>query len=369
MAYRLKHTYFQGRPVGICLQNLNGPCPLIAITNVLSLHGRIKFLPDEKFVYAETLFGHISRLVSCKSSATPITLNSNEIKVIQDALAILPKLQSGIDLNIQFSDIRAFEYTTECSVFDLLGVPLVHGWVMDDRPGASKLLHLSYNHMIEKAIGCDSSSSKKAEEEKLNTDKSEADVVGFLCADFLRDTASQLTQTGLQALREKLKEEQLCVFFRNNHFSTLYKKFGRLFLLVTDEGYSDFPDVIWENLESVTGDTCYSDITLGLRPHIPLPVASPVRPVPSAPVRPGDKPESDEALARRLQEQDALELQRAKEQRVAQKLTEERASAHALDTEGLRAQATARAIDKRQTNEAFWAAEAARAAQEQASRR
>jgi len=143
---------------------------------------------------------------------------------------------------------------------------------------------------------------------------------------------------------------------------------GRLFLLVTDEGYAEFPDVVWESLESVRGDTCYSDITLGLRQHIPLPVASPSRPVPSAPafVRPPEiVQESDEALARRLQEQEARELQRAKEQREAQKQTEERASALTLDSEGLRVQAAIRANQKRQANEAFWAAEAAR---EQVSR-
>lgn len=135
-AYRLKHSYFQGRPVAFCLQNVNGPCPLLAIANVLSLRGRITFPPTDKVVYASTLFQHVSRLVACKSSSNSSPLNSNEEKVIQDALKLLPKLQSGIDLNIQFSDITGFEYTTECSVFDLLSVPLVHGWVMDDRPGA-----------------------------------------------------------------------------------------------------------------------------------------------------------------------------------------------------------------------------------------
>jgi len=136
-AYRLKHTYFQGRQVAFCLQNANGPCPLLAIANVLSLWGRITFPQTDTFVLASTLFQHVSRLVACKSSSKPSLLNSNEEKVIQDALSLLPKLQSGIDLNVQFSDITSFEYTTECSVFDLLGVPLVHGWMMDDRPGSS----------------------------------------------------------------------------------------------------------------------------------------------------------------------------------------------------------------------------------------
>jgi len=143
---------------------------------------------------------------------------------------------------------------------------------------------------------------------------------------------------------------------------------------VTDEGYAEFPDVVWESLESVTGDTCYFDITLGLRHHVPLPLASPIRPLPSAPpafVRPPPEivQDSDEAFARVLQEQETKQVQRAKEQREVQKQTEERESGLTLDSEGLRVQAAIRANEKHQANEAFWEAEAAREAREQASRR
>jgi hypothetical protein len=40
---------------------------------------------------------------------------------------------------------------------------------------------------------------------------------------FFHTTASQLTYYGLVKLHEELKERQLCVFFRNNHFSTMFK--------------------------------------------------------------------------------------------------------------------------------------------------
>lgn len=383
MSYRLKHTYFQGREVAVCLQNMNGPCPLLAIINVLSLYGRVTFGSEEQIVSAATLFGHICRLLKCvvpqssefppsfeagaalPSPSAPLLskngLGANETKVMNDAMDVLPKLQSGIDLNVRFSGIMAFEYTSECSVFDLLRVPLVHGWLMDERPGAEKLTKLSYNQMVEKAISCDclsppasaknsikcdNENSVKTEQSSKSKEKSgtkeqksglalhieaDNDVLDFICADFLRDTASQLTQTGLQALRENLEEEQLCVFFRNNHFSTLYKKLGRLFLLVTDEGYGDFPDIVWESLESVNGDTCYVDITLGLRPYITLPVATPATDVSLSNERASvEGQESDEALARRLQAEESAEAQKVIEQREVRKLAEERASAQAL---------------------------------------
>ena len=48
-------------------------------------------------------------------------------------------------------------------------------------------------------------------------------VAALIAEEFLNKTASQLTYCGLCELASTVKEEELCVFFRNNHFSTLYK--------------------------------------------------------------------------------------------------------------------------------------------------
>lgn len=55
-------------------------------------------------------------------------------------------------------------------------------------------------------------------------------------------------------LNRAVEEEELCVFFRNNHFSTLYKRKDELFLLVTDQGFLTEPAVIWETLVNIEGD-------------------------------------------------------------------------------------------------------------------
>eukprot|EP00775_Hariotina_reticulata_P007702 gene7702-7901_t len=72
---------------------------------------------------------------------------------------------------------------------------------------------------------------------------------------------SQLTSYGLLQLSDKLKEHQLAVFFRNNHFNTLFKYEGSVYLLVTDQGYECESDIVWERLDSVNGNTtlCSSD--------------------------------------------------------------------------------------------------------------
>lgn len=46
-------------------------------------------------------------------------------------MAVLHKLQTGLDVNVKFTGVRVFEYTPECIVFDLLDIPLYHGWLVD----------------------------------------------------------------------------------------------------------------------------------------------------------------------------------------------------------------------------------------------
>ena len=59
----------------------------------------------------------------------------------------------------------------------------------------------------------------------------------YLIQAFLDNTSSQLTHHGLVSLHAGLKANQLAVFFRNNHFNTLFKYNDALYILVTDLGY------------------------------------------------------------------------------------------------------------------------------------
>lgn len=72
---------------------------------------------------------------------------------------------------------------------------------------------------------------------------------------WLDETSNQLTDYGLKCLNEGLQDEQLAVFFRNNHFNTIYKRSDGLYLLVTDLGYLSEPGVVWEKLDDVDGNT------------------------------------------------------------------------------------------------------------------
>ena len=49
------------------------------------------------------------------------------------------------------------------------------------------------------------------------------DRLGLLIEQFLDENRSQLTHYGILQLNQTMRDNQLAVFFRNNHFSTIWK--------------------------------------------------------------------------------------------------------------------------------------------------
>jgi hypothetical protein len=92
---------------------------------------------------------------------------------------------------------------------------------------------------------------------------------GHIVNDFLNTTNHQLTYTGLTELHTHVQESNQCVFFRNNHFCTMTKQDGVLFLLVTDLGYANVSQVVWEKLDDISGDTDYFDGDFAMARVIP----------------------------------------------------------------------------------------------------
>lgn len=89
----------------IYTQNENGPCPLLALCNVLLLTGRIKIPPGETVVTGTHL---IDLLGACLIECHPGDNISdgeraNYEQNIQDAMAIFPNLQTGLDVNVKFN--------------------------------------------------------------------------------------------------------------------------------------------------------------------------------------------------------------------------------------------------------------------------
>uniref|UniRef100_A0A6I8P859 Ubiquitin carboxyl-terminal hydrolase n=1 Tax=Ornithorhynchus anatinus TaxID=9258 RepID=A0A6I8P859_ORNAN len=310
--YHIKWIQWKEESTPIITQNENGPCPLLAILNVLLLAWKVKLPPMMEIITAEQLMEYlgdyildakpkdiseIQRLnyeqhfvqgsahsrhsantpdlfldpssvgktareipecidLPCLESQRIIPTHSVGEKNMSDAMAILHKLQTGLDVNVKFTGVRVFEYTPECIVFDLLAIPLYHGWLVDPQIAdiVKAVGNCSYNQLVEKIISCKQS------------DNSELVSEGFVAEQFLNTTATQLTYHGLCELTSAVQEGELCVFFRNNHFSTMTKYKGQLYLLVTDQGFLTEEKIVWESLHNVDGDGNFCDSEFHLRP-------------------------------------------------------------------------------------------------------
>ncbi|VDL90674.1 unnamed protein product [Schistocephalus solidus] len=232
--HQVRWITFSGRKCAVITQNKNGPCPMLALANVLLLRGTLSLPEDSEIISGE-------RIIGLDDEDLP-----NYEKTVSDALNVFPSLQTGLDINVRFTGVTRFEYTSALSIFDLFKIGIYHGWVVDpsDHVLAEVIQDRTYNQLVEAVIGWRSSENP--------------DVVqrGKL---FPAELTSQLTVHGLCQLADTLRKGQLAVFFRNNHFSTIYRHNDSLYTLLTDAGFANEPNFVWETLNDVDGNTQFVD--------------------------------------------------------------------------------------------------------------
>ncbi|ESO09981.1 hypothetical protein HELRODRAFT_73057 [Helobdella robusta] len=248
--YNVKWIRFNQVSLPIVTQNENGPCPLLAIMNYLFLQQRVQLetrsniIPSSQLIslLADYIFEHVPNRIQ------PNTRLNYEQKM-HDAIAMFPNLQTGLDVNVRFTGVSHFEYTPSSEIFDLLDIPLYHGWLVD--PESEEVLeavsNATYNQLVEMVINQKCSSQFDLAEKAL------------IAEEFLNATASQLTYHGLCELASALRDSDMGVLFRNNHFHTLLKHDGALYVLATDQGFLNEPRVVWETLTNVEGDSHFCD--------------------------------------------------------------------------------------------------------------
>ncbi|XP_042055654.1 ubiquitin carboxyl-terminal hydrolase MINDY-1-like [Salvia splendens] len=182
MVHKTKVIQFLGRTAPIILQNDNGPCPLLAICNVLSLKNSLNLSPDIPEVSQEKLLSLVAeRLIDSNTNTDNKDTGyvENQLQNIADAIDLLPRLTTGIDVNLKFRRIDDFEFTPECAIYDLLYIPLYHGWIVDpqDHETADAIGAKSYNTLMGELVSLEAKSITS--EQKKN---SEDDTVDFVAA-------------------------------------------------------------------------------------------------------------------------------------------------------------------------------------------
>ncbi|KAM8794354.1 ubiquitin carboxyl-terminal hydrolase MINDY-1 [Eudromia elegans] len=303
--------------------------------NILLLQWKVKLPPQKEVITSDELMAHLGDcILSIKLQEQSEGLQLNFQQNIHDTMTVLPKLSTGLDVNVRFTGVSDFEYTPECIVFDLLNVPLYHGWLVDPQsPDVVRAVgKLSYNQLVEKIITCKHSGDSNAVTE------------GLVAEQFLEATASQLTYHGLCELTAAVREGELSVFFRNNHFSTMIKHQGHLYLLVTDQGFLQEEGVVWESLHTVDGDSCFCDTHFHLSPVLGRGAAA-VAP----PQHPHSQVEQDYAMALSLQQEQGRGPSALSDLELARQLQhEEYQQQRPAPAQGRAAPATRVAAERRQ---------------------
>jgi len=266
----------QTRTSPILTQNANGPCPLLALVNALVLSTP----PNVTTSLTETLrsreqvsLGLLLDAVFDELTSGRRGQESEHLPDVDELYAFLLALHTGMNVNpcLVVNDIGAsyqpkdlksshrqlFEDTKELRLYGTFGVPLVHGWLEPN--GTTTYRALMRNGRTFEDI--QNALCAGAElEDQLRTSTLDEPLQNLVddvtqISKFLSAWPTQLTEYGLDMVLKHLPPGQFAIFFRNDHFGTIYKEPSRdtLMTLVTDAGYASHDEIVWESLVDING--------------------------------------------------------------------------------------------------------------------
>ncbi|KAL0941564.1 DUF544 domain-containing protein [Colletotrichum truncatum] len=269
----------------ILVQNANGPCPLVALVNALTLTTPAS-IPDTALVQVlrsreQISLGYLLDAVFDELMSPRRTHEDTSLPDVSQLYDFLKGLHTGMNVNPRFIPtpeiVKAFkrtslthlhpterddlipgtfEDTTEMSLYAAFAIPLIHGWLppkSDPAYGAFERQAASFEDVqgllfrdeeLQEKLG-----SLTEEEEQIYSD------IQHIKA-FLDSSATQLTPCGLEVITKAMKPGSVAILFRNDHFSTLYRhpSTQELLVLVTDAGYATHDEIVWESLADVNGE-------------------------------------------------------------------------------------------------------------------
>ncbi|RDW92870.1 MINDY family deubiquitinase [Aspergillus mulundensis] len=269
--YSIRHISWKDssgtlRESPMLIQNKNGPCPLLALVNALSLRAAgsstqppiVRALRTREQIslglLIEALFDELTTRLGPNDELPDIEALSRFLTMLHTGMNVNPRLT--LESN---AAAGTFLETEDIKFYSAFGVPLVHGWIAPPSSNASaalgrvgqyhediQLLPFRKQELEDRVF---QGTALSAEEESVMAD---IQAVQYF-TDF--ENATQLSSFGLEQLSRTRSPASFSILFRNDHFSTLYKhpQLQQLFTLVTDAGYSDHAEVVWESLVDVNG--------------------------------------------------------------------------------------------------------------------
>lgn len=274
----------------ILVQNANGPCPLMALVNALTLTTPVKAedavlvntLKTREQISLDLLLDAVFDELMSERRLTP----DRALPDVTELYEFLKGLHTGMNVNPRFVPTEeteeafrrtslthlhpserenmipgTFEDTQEMSFYRIFQIPLIHGWL----PSRDEPAYIALKRHAESYEDAQNILFREEElEDKLNNSHSSGlseeeqniyqDVLSI--KSFLQSSATQLTRWGLEVITKAMRPGSVAILFRNDHFSTLYRhpQTLQIFTLVTDAGYAGHQEVVWESLVDVNGE-------------------------------------------------------------------------------------------------------------------
>ncbi|KAF5027427.1 hypothetical protein F66182_447 [Fusarium sp. NRRL 66182] len=272
----------------ILIQNANGPCPLVALVNALTLTtpadiedtALVQTLRSREQVSLNLLLDAVfDELMSPRR-----TSSEDALPDVGDLYAFLQSLHTGMNVNPRFipteSMINAykrtslthlhpaergdlipgtFENTAEMGLYATFSIPLIHGWLPPKTEPAYEALErqaASYED-AQNLLFREEELEEKLSDPEGGLTESEQQLYQdiFIIKEFLDTSATQLTHWGIEVIGKAIRPGTFAILFRNDHFSTLYchPQSMQLVTLVTDAGFKSHQEIVWETLSDING--------------------------------------------------------------------------------------------------------------------
>ena len=270
----------------IMMQNANGPCPLLALVNALTLSTPADIdtaLVETLRVREQVSLGLLLDAVIDELMSGRRGDAAQNLPDVSELYSFLVNLHTGMNVNPRFvgsesrstilmdasvTDLPAtvrdshqaggFEETQEMRFYSTFAIPLMHGWIPAINDPTCRSLDRSAKTYedAQNLLFHEEELEEKLQRQGLDPPEQlmleDIATVKY----FLSSSATQLTRYGLESITKALPLGEVAILFRNDHFSTLFRhpRSGQLLTLVTDMGYAGHDEVVWESLVDVGGE-------------------------------------------------------------------------------------------------------------------
>jgi len=272
----------------ILLQAENGPCPLVALVNALTLTtppdaddaSLVTVLRSREQISLNLLLDAVfEELMSPRRTDADAYLPD-----VSDLYAFLQSLHTGMNVNPRYIPTPAmreafqhtslthmdaserdkyipgtFENTQEMGLYATFKIPLIHGWLPSSSDPVCEALErqaTSYEDAQNLLFREEELDRKLSSPSGLDGHEQQLYQDLVTIKHFLSESPTQLTAWGIHVISKAMRPGGFAILFRNDHFSTVYchPQTKQLVTVVTDYGYRTHEEVVWESLVDISGE-------------------------------------------------------------------------------------------------------------------